>query len=372
MPALSLAPALSLLAAFGRGSPTQPFRTLIRTTGYKLRPPRPLTHAPLIRTAQDALLRTGAGGPHQLAPLLCEQRKGAVPTIVLGGFVPDATEQVFLLRGALLAQGSVFYFNYPRTGFSADLLFAQLDDLVEELSVLHGTPPVIFSVSFGSGLVLEWLRRAREAGRVPAIHGAVFVSPIACIEDLLAPGAAKPSTLLGRAVKPYLDAQDGQMDPRQVEKTRTIFTRMFDAGAQNKAALAALMSPSELRRLHAAVSETIARVDTRGACERMAALRGFTSPYAYFSRRLLPLTEAPVLILFAEDEEAVIDAGSPTLFAFNHAHRAYFPQSACHTLANPGGAPVQHASLIFHSTLFLPPISRFYRKLKARQLSHAP
>ncbi len=371
MPALSFAPAFSLLAAFGRGSPAQPLRTFIRTTGYKLRPPRPVPHTPFIRTSQDAVLGTGTAGPHQLATLLCEQRKGPVPTIVLGGFVPDATEQVFLLRGSLLSQGSVYYLNYPRNGFSAELLFAQLDDLVEELSRLNGTPPVIFSVSFGSGLVLEWLRRTREAGRHAAIRGAIFVSPIGCIEDLLAPGAAKPATLLGRAVKPYLDAKDGQVDPRQIEKSRTIFSRMFDAGAQNKAALVALMTPNELRRLHAAVMETIARVDARGACERMGALRAFTSPAAYFSQRLLPLTEAPVLILFAEDEEAVIDTGSPTRFAFNTAHRAYFPHSVCHTLANPGGAPVQHASLIFHCTHFQPPITRFYRRLKVRQLSRA-
>jgi hypothetical protein len=371
MHASSFAPALSLLAAFGRGSPTQPFRTLLRTTGYKLRPPRPMPHAPLVLHRRTALLAAGAAGPHQLATLLCERRKGATPTIVIGGFVPDATEQVFLLRGALLAQGGVYYFNYPRTGFSVDLLFAQLDDLVEELAGIRGTPPVIFSVSFGSGLVLEWLRRAREAGRRPTIRGAVFVSPIGCVEDLLAPGAGKPATLLGRAVKPYVDAIDGRADPRQIEKSRTIFARMFEAGVQNKAALAALMTPAELRRLHAAVVETIARIDARGACERMGALRAFASPASYFSQHLLPLTEAPVLILFAEDEDAVIDAGSPTRFVLSNAHRAYFPRSVCRTLANPGGAPVQHASLIFHSTRFLPPINRFYRELKARQLSQA-
>jgi alpha-beta hydrolase superfamily lysophospholipase len=367
MPALSFAPALSLLAAFGRVSPAQPLRTLIRTTGYKLRPPRPLPHTPFIRKAQDAVLGSGTAGPHQLATLLCEQRKGGSPTIVLGGFVPDATEQVFLLRGSLLSRGSVYYLNYPRNGFSADLLFAQLDDLVHELVRFHGTPPVVFSVSFGSGLVLEWLRRTREAGRHAAIAGAIFISPIGCIEDLLAPGEAKPATLLGRAVKPYLDSADGQVDPRQIEKTRTIFSRMFGAGAQNKATLATLMTATELRQLHGAIMETIARVDTRGACERMGALRAFSSPSDYFSQRLLPLTEAPVLILFAEDEDAVIDSRSPTRSAFNTAHRAYFPNGTCHTLANPGGAPVQHASLIFHCANFLPPITRFYGALKTRK-----
>lgn len=371
MPALSFAPAFALFSAFGRGSPAQPLRTFIRTTGYKLRPPRPLPHTPLVRAAQDAVLGSGAAGPHQLATLLCEKRKGSVPTLVLGGFVPDATEQVFLLRGSLLAHGSVYYLNYPRNGFSADLLFAQLDDLVDELARLHGTPPVLFSVSFGSGLVLEWLRRLRLAGREADIRGAIFISPVGCIADLLAPGEAKPATLLGRAVKPYLDSPDGTVDARQLEKTRTIFSRMFGAGAQNKAALAALMSPAELRRLQGAVMDTIARVDARGACERMAALRDFLPPADYFSQNLLPLTAAPVLILFAENEDAVIDARSPTRFAFTHAHAAYFPRGTCLTLANPGGAPVQHASLIFHSANFLPHVTRFYRALKTRKLLQA-
>lgn len=371
MPALSFAPAFALFTTFSRGAPAQPLRTFLRTTGYKLRPPRPLPHIARVSTAQDAVLGSGAAGLHQCATVLCERRKGSIPTIVLGGFVPDATEQVFLLRGSLLSRGSVYYLNYPSGGFSADLLFAQLDDLVEELARVHGTPPVIFSVSFGSGLVLEWLRRIRLAGLHADIRGAIFVSPIGCIEDLLAPGETKPSTLLGRAVLPYLNAGDSPVDARLVEKTRTIFSRMFGAGVQNKAALAALMTPGELRSLHNAVTDTIARVDTRGACERMAALRAFVSPASYFSQRLLPLTEAPVLILFAEDEDAVIDRRSPTRFSFNHAHLAYFPDSTCRTLVNPGGPPVQHASLIFHGTHFLQPVARFYGRLKARKLLRA-
>lgn len=370
MTALSFAPAISLLAAFGRVSPAQPLRTLIRTTGYKLRPPKPVPHRPLMHARQDAVLGSGRAGPHQMASLLCEQRKGSAPTIVFGGFVPDATEQVFMLRGFLLKNGSVYYLNYPRHGFSADLLFAQLDDLVEELAQIHGTPPVIFAVSFGAGLVMEWLKRARRAGRNPDLRGIVLVSPISCVEDLLAPGEAKPATLLGRAVKPYLDG-DAPPDARQIEKSRTIFARMFEAGAQNKAALATLMSPDELRHLHTAVMGTIAGVDTRGACERMAALKQFESPSSYFSQALLPLTQAPVLVLFAEKEDAVISAHSPTRFAMEAAHRAYFPNSRCQTVRNRSGSPVQHASLIFHCANFLPPISHFYRKLKARKFLQA-
>ncbi|HEY0946110.1 MAG TPA: hypothetical protein VGD81_12615 [Opitutaceae bacterium] len=371
MPALSLvAPALSLLAAFGRVPPTQPLRTLIRTTGYKLRPPRPLPFPAGVCYARDALLASGRARPHQLASIVHEQRKGPTPTIVLGGFVPDATEQVFLLRGFLLKNGSVYYFNYPRNGFSLDLLCAQLDDLVAELSERHGTPPVVFAVSFGVGLVLEWLKRARRAGRRLELRGLVLVSPVACVEDLLAPGQAKPTTLLGRAIKPYLDAGD-TVDVAGIEKSRAIFARMFEAGAQNRAALATLMTPGELVHLRRAVLGTIASVDHAGAIERVQALQQLEAPSSYFSRALLPLTEAPALILYAEKESAVIADHSPTRFTFQTAHRAYFPRSTCKVIVNRQGSPVQHASLIFHCFNFLPPISAFYRGLKSGKLLRA-
>jgi len=363
MPALSLAPALSLLTAFGRISPAQPIRTLIRTTGYKLRPPRPLPFSPTIRHRQEAVLVSGAAGVHQAANILHEQRKGPIPTIVLGGFIPDATEQVFLMRGFLLRHGSVYYVNYPRYGFSIDLLFAQLDDLVEELAELHGQRPVVFSVSFGVGLVMEWLKRARRAGRNIDLRGLVLISPVACVEDLLAPGDAKPTTLLGRAIKPYVDPNK-RADERTVEKSRLIFTKMYEAGAQNKESLRVLMTRGELNQLRSAVMNTIRTIEPAGACERVQALSHLEAPSSYFSQTLLPLSEAPTLILYAEKESSVIADHSPTRFVLESAHRAYFPQSQHKIITNHRGSPVQHASLIFHCFNFLPSISAFYRSVK--------
>jgi hypothetical protein len=369
MPALSLAPAFSLFTSLGRISPAQPFRTFIRTTGYKLRPPRPLPFVANITRARDAVLASGTATSKQIVTILHEQRKGAAPTIVLGGFVPDATEQVFLLRGFLLKNGSAYYCNYPRGGFSAELLFAQLDDLVEELTEKHGVPPVIFSVSFGVGLVLEWLKRARRAGRRIELGGIVAISPVACMEDLLSPGAAKPTTLLGRAIKPYIEA-----DPREknhIEKSRAIFTKMFEAGAQNKETLRALMTRGEFMHLRSAVLDSIQGIDHTGACERILALKRMEPPSSYFSQALLPLSEAPTLILYAEKEGAVIAEHSPTRFALQAAHRAYFPRSQCKVITNHRGSPVQHASLIFHCFNFLPPISAFYKHVKSGKLRRA-
>jgi hypothetical protein len=368
MPALTFAPAVTLLAAIQRVSPVPHLRTLLRATEEKLHAPHRETHLPQTSRAQNDVLGRGAAGPHQLSTVLHEAGRGRTPTIVLGGFVPDATEQVFLLRRCFLRFGDVYYVNYPRNGFSLDLFCAQLDDLVDELAQ-RGQPPVIFSVSFGGGLLLEWLRRARLAGRQPALAGTVLVSPVACVADLIAPGAPKPATLLGRALKPYL----GPAAPsdENVEKSRTIFARMFEAGAQNKESLQRLMTRAELTRLHEAVMGTIRGINRAGAQERVQALRAMRAPPEYFQPALLPLSPAPALILYAEREETVLDAGSPTRFALTGAPHAYFPAAHVRTVANPFGPPVQHASLIFHAACFLPPIAALCHRSKTGKLKAA-
>lgn len=303
-----------------------------------------------------------AAGPR--AELRRERGRGRVPTIVLGGFVPDAGEQVFLLRRFLLARGDLYPVLYPKDGFSLDLLCAQLDDLVDDLNA-RGERPVLLAVSFGAGVALEWLRRVKARGAEAALSGVVLVSPVACVADLVPPGAAKPSTLVGRVLKPYLEGP-GAPPESAVERSRQVFARMFEAGAQNRAALARLMTPAELARLHAAVMGTIRGLTSRGACERVQAFAGMRSPLEYFAPAQLPLSTAPALVLFAEREDAMLDPAAPTLFAFRHALPAYFPAGATlEVRARPGSAPVQHASLIFHFHEFLAPLRAFYGRVRA-------
>lgn len=366
MPVIGFAPALSAFATFTRLKPPQPLHTFLRSTGYKLRPPRPLPYTPSSIRAQAALLATSGAERRQLSTLLCERRNGPVPTIVLGGFVPDSTEQVFLLRGFLLRQGSVYYFNYPRGGFSTDLFCAQLDDLVAELNA-QGRRPVIFGVSFGAGLLLEWLRLNRAAGRAPVIAGSLIVSPVACVADVLSPSEAKPSTLLGRALKPFVDA-GARQDKGGIEKARAIFAKMFEAGAQNKAALRALLTAAEFRQLRDRVLGAIQQLTLAGAFERVASLRHMPSLSAWTAAPgELPLSKAPALVLFAEKEDAVMAAQSPTRVALETALPAFFPLGESHIVTGHGGSPVQHASLIFHYFQFLPHIVEFYRGLKSRK-----
>ncbi len=369
MPALSLPPALSFLTSLSRMSPARPLRTFIRSTTYKIRPPRPLAHVAKITTAQDALLATGAALPAGRANILHEASRGQRPTIVIGGFVPDATEQVYLLRDYLLKKGSIYYFNYPRADFSLELLYAQLDDLVAEIAQEHGQPPVILSVSFGVGLVMDWLQRKHHRAQTIELGGLLLISPVACVEDLIDPSEPKPSTLLGRAVKPYLDATSATSTG--IEKSRAIFTKMFEAGAQNKDAIRGLLTKGELARLRTAVLGAIQGITADGARERVQALKQMTPPTAYFSKTMLPLSTAPTAIFYAEKESSVLTEKSPTRFALESAHRAYFPFSTFKVVTNDASSPVQHASLIFHYGNFKPLIAQFYRDIKKARLPAA-
>lgn len=368
MPGPNFAPTLSFISALS-GSPLRPLHTFVRTAEEHFRPSHVRPHLPKVQHAQTAVLKRNPSAFEFRARVLREVGVGRVPTIVLGGLVPDSSEQVFLLRRFLLKAGDLYYINYPRTGFSLELVCAQLADLVAELTAA-GQPPIVFGVSFGAGVAVDWLRRARLAGTDPLLAGLVLVSPVTCVADLIAPGAAKPATLIGRALKPFLDPT--RMSEEMVEKSRMVFLRMFEAGAQNKAALRLLMTARESERLRAAVMATIRGITWRGSCESVQALASMVSPTDYFSPTLLPLTSAPTLVLFAEREEAVLDECAPALFAFERAPQAYFSQGVMQRVKARAGEPaVQHASLIFHVFEFLSPLQSFYQHVRRRPLALA-
>ena len=360
MSALGFFPMFSLIAQISR-QPSAPLKLWLRTTSHKLRPPCQVAHTPVIRHRQEALLAADLAGPHQCTTLRVERKPGPLPTIVVGGFVPDATEALYLVRGSLLHQGSLYYFNYPRRGFSTELFFAQLGDLVEELAVHSGRPPVILGISFGAGLVMEWLRRTGHAAAMPTLSGLVLVSPVACVEDLVDSSKPKPTTLLGRVIKPIIDA-DGRDDAAVIERSRSVFLKMFESGAQNREALRLLLSAGELRRLRDAVLDTINSIEPAAARARVQALCNF-APFS--SAR--PLCHAPTLVLFSEKESSVLCANAPTVRELSTRTSAWFPHGRCHTVTNQLDNPVQHASLIFHARNFQPLLTGFYRSLRQKQ-----
>ncbi len=341
--------------------PAAPWRIWLRTTGYHLRPPRAVPHVATQRRRQDALLAGNRAGLTQCAQIRLEQRLGPLPTIVVGGFVPDATEALYLLRGQLLQQGSIYYLHYPHRGFSTELFLAQLEDLIEEVTNRTGHRPVLVGISFGGGMILEMLRRAAERRDRLTLAGLVLISPVACLEDLVDPAEPKPTTLLGRVLRPYL-ATEGTADAAVVDKSRAVFLKMFESGVQNKAALRFLLTPEEARRLRAAVAATINAIDTQGATERVQALRCLPAPGAPGV-----LHAGPTLILYAEKESAVLVENSPTRLRLESYTRDWFPAGTCQTVTHSPDNPVQHASLIFHSQCFAPLLASFYQKLRQRR-----
>jgi alpha-beta hydrolase superfamily lysophospholipase len=317
---------------------------------------------PGITRARDDALGRGQAQPRQLVNILCEDRPGPHSTIVLGGFVPDSTEQVFLLRRMLFRSGSVYYLNYSRRGFSLDLFCAQLDDLVEELTVLHGQRPVIFTVSFGGGLLVEWLRRSRAGHRPADIAGAILVSPVACLGDVLDSAESKPTTLTARALKPYFGPPE-TLNNSVVERSQSIFSKMFSSGSQNREALLGLMKADDIDHFLERVIVSIKGLDFAGASERVGALGQFLELGAWSAPAQTALTDVPTLILYAEVETTVLTGISPTRAALNRDLARLFPQGECRVVTG-GTSPVQHASLIFHHHQFLPHLAGFYKKLR--------
>lgn len=357
--------ALNFLTRFGwkprTGSLSPAFRPGLRP------PPGPFV--PRIRTAQQALLDSGQARPSQLANIRRDFSFGSRPTIVLAGFVPDAADQVLLLRSELTRHGCVYYVHYSRQGFSTELICAQLDDLVAELASRHGQRPYLLTVSFGCGLLLEWLRRCRLQHRAPDLAGLMLISPVACAADLINPAAAKPDTLVGRALQPFLEA-GGTITPEGLQKSRTVFNRMFDAGAQNREVLGALFSPADLAALRRRVADAIGGISPAGALERVRSLT-FMPGLQAMADQAIPVTQTPALLLYAEKEDNVLTETSPTRLALERALPALFPRGRLYEVTNPSGSPVQHASLLFHAANFRPFLQALYEEQKSRRWAAA-
>jgi hypothetical protein len=301
----------------------------------------------------------------QINAIFREARPGLIPTIVVGGFVPGPFDATYLQRSLFLAHGSTYYLQFSPGGFSVEMFEAQLSDLVEELAWHHGTPPVVFSVSFGAGLVLQWLENLRRRHERAMVSGLVFVSPVACMEDILEPGTTKPSTLLGRAARGYNDpaiAGDPVKLEAWVEKSRQIMVKMFESGAQNKEALKRVLSHREVMRIRRTVIESMRQITARGAVERMRALQDMAGPARASAG--LPIADVPAMVLFAEKESSIMVEDSPTRACLERDVREHFPDGTFAIVSNRNGSAVQHASLLFHCYSFEPHLQRFYRRVR--------
>lgn len=285
-----------------------------------------------------------------------EKGSGSIPTIVIGGFVPDATEVVEFQRTLLKGYGSIYYMNYPRNGFSADLFFAQLADLIEDINA-RGKQPVIFSVSFGCGLTAQFLRR--HLASTLSIKGVIMASPVLCTEDLVRPDGDKTGgvRMLESCLKKIFKAEESGKDVgHSIERARRCFQSLFEAGAENRQLNGRHLS------IRKKITDVVENTSAIGGFQRVLALRDFSAPNPDS-----PIFKGPALALLAEMEENLLVPTSPTLAMLKNpvTRQTLLPQGRVkHVFSPDAGDAVAHASLIFHHNCYNPLIGAWYDKLR--------
>jgi pimeloyl-ACP methyl ester carboxylesterase len=313
--------------------------------------------APRSRRREFAVLRQNQDSHRSRCQIFREKGDGDVPTVVLGGFVPDATETVEFQRRLLRQHGSVYYVNYSRNGFCREMFTAQLSDLIEDLA-RKGQKPLIMGVSFGCGLLSDFLRQADEQvhGR---IRGLIMASPVITTDDLIRPTGQKREgvRILESVLTRIISADPANKTDiaKNVERSRRCFQALFNAGAENRT----------LGVRHLAIRKKIFDVleftTARGGFERVTALREFSFPSPDNT-----LYSGPVLVLMAENETDIMVPSSPTLQLFSDPTRftSIFPSCRVKTVrSRKAGDGVAHASLIFHHEAYNSLLDGWYNKL---------
>jgi len=312
---------------------------------------------PKVRRREFATLEQNQDSHQGRCQIFRERGAGTVPTIVLGGFVPDATEIVEFQRKLLRRHGSIYYVNYSRNGFCQGMFVAQLADLIEDLA-RKGQKPLIMGVSFGCGLLSNFLRHADEQVH-ESIRGLVLVSPVITTDDLIRPAEQKRDgvRILESNLKKIVaaDPADEADISKQIERSRRCFQALFNAGAENRT-----LSVRHLA-IRKKINDVIEYTTARGGYERVAALRDLRFPSL---SRLLFI--GPVLVLLAENEADILVSSSPTLKLLSEPslYTRIFPSCLVKTVKSlVAGDSVAHASLIFHHEAFNPLLNGWYDKL---------
>ena len=316
------------------------------------------------KRTREFLLKDSVVSIHACRALIFKEKgNGSIPTVVVGGFVPDATEQVEFQRSLFREYGSIYYLNYPRHGFSSEMFFAQLADLIEDLNN-RDQRPILFGVSFGCGLLARFLQE-EGVSETLRIRGVVMTSPVLCTEDLIRPehdkagGVRMLESNLRRIIKAGPDG--GEVLSRQIERARRCFQALFETGAQNR-----VLSGRHLS-IKKKIMQVIETTPATGGYQRVLALAQFARPDV-----ARPIFTGPALTLLAEDEENLLVPSSPTLAMLNHADskNALFPRGVLRKVVSrtPGDA-VAHASLIFHHHCYNPLIRIWYDNLRPQLIA---
>jgi pimeloyl-ACP methyl ester carboxylesterase len=313
--------------------------------------------APKFRRREFDVIKQNQDSHRTRCEVFREKGAGNVPTIVLGGFVPDATETVEFQRKLLRQHGSIYYVNYSRNRFCQKMFAAQLADLIESLAI-KGQKPLLMGVSFGCGLLSDFLKNADEQVH-ENIRGLILVSPVITTADLIRPAEQKRDgvRILESNLKKIVAADPSNETDisKHIERSRRCFQALFNSGAENRT-----LSVRHLA-IRKKINDVIEYTSARGGFERVVALRDFTFPV--FSRTLF---SGPVLTLLAENEADILVPSSPTLKLFSEPslYTRVFPSCRVKTVKSRiAGDGVAHASLIFHHEAYNTLLDGWYGKI---------
>ena len=312
---------------------------------------------PKFRRREFALLEQNQDSHRTRCQIFREKGAGNVPTIVLGGFVPDATETVEFQRKLLRQHGSVYYVNYARNGFSQEMFTAQLTDLIEDLA-RKGQRPLLMGISFGCGLLSNFLRHSgRQMHK--NIRGLILASPVITTDDLIRSADQKRDgvRILESNLKKIVaaDPADETDISKQIERSRRCFKALFNAGAGNRT-----LSVRHLA-IQKKINDVIEYTTARGGFERVVALRDSRFPFLSST-----LFSGPVFVLLAENEADILVPSSPTLKMFSEPslYGRIFPACQVKVVKSEVvGDGVAHASLIFHHEAYNPLLENWYDTL---------
>jgi pimeloyl-ACP methyl ester carboxylesterase len=322
-------------------------------------------YKPKNRSREFGLLASHCNLPVTRCQLFREKGAGSLPTIVIGGFVPDATETVDFQRPLMRKYGSIYYLNYPRLGFSAEMFCAQLADLIDDIH-RKGLKALIMSVSFGSGILLHFLKHATENIH-EKIRGLVLISPVICTDDLIRPSGLKRDGIrfLESSLQKIINADPQQHEDleKRVERSRRCFQALFAAGAENR------VLDSRHLAIRKKIFDVLAHTSAMGGYERVNALCEMEFPGCEGS-----LFSGPVLALLAENEQDILVPSSPTMELFASAERygKLFPNCRVKKVfTKQAGDNVAHASMIFHHDAYNPLLESWYGRLSSPLLQIA-
>lgn len=281
------------------------------------------------------------------------------PSVLFPGFMPDGNEAFFLLRKCFLKFGSVYYFNYQTRHFYKETILCQMYDTIMEINNRNiknagqKRTPFLVATSFGCHILINFLRWLRQHNLEDtlSIKGIVMISPVVTAADVIDPTLTRQKTLVGRAVKHLIDAD--QENPEEIraamQKAKSIMLKMFTSGRD--------LMQFESKDLIPifAIEDDVLDVFRKEIEEDDGYFRRFLELRDEPELEESFLTAIPTLVLMAEGEMDVLAPESPTYktLANIEALQKIFPNGTVELVRSKSDTrKVTHSDLIFQADRF--------------------